>query len=496
MVKYNEKLTTNQILVKLGRYPFYEKINSLQILSRKLLDDELDILKPTYKPWELDSFLYLILHSKEKYTPYHIPSKQWNKDFSKIMQNIRFNTDNVINDKSDLDAILTTINLQQIDDQKRRLFFEMYRADYIFNCTEIKNTFEKLFKTSYEEISDLCFILFQMFKYEIPKIAFLSVFKKYKKSVEVLTIERDYFVEQDKLINKTQDKYNFCFKLFRAFPFIKHHNICYIPLPHNFKYACSDSLFSRFTTFYDSKKEDDNLRQQLAICFEKYLYHILTLYYGESKVITEQDYIKQKNPVRSADCIVNHDNIILMFDAKLSVPNTLLYINDQEKLNSKIRQYVECVQQMKKKIDDYGFYFNLNNFPSVSKSNIYAIIVVMQDSYILRDKIYNEYFAVEKIKEDSELALYIKSHILIMDIKDLEESLFYGQDICNCILEREHKKSFNNYNFSDFTEEGNHPLNEKVSKYVDKKCKRAISEIKKLQRDGLLPNLLKRITPT
>lgn len=496
MEKYYEKLTANQILVKLNRYPFVEKINSLQLLSRKLLDDELDVLKPTYKPWELDSFLYLILHSNEKFTPNNIHSKQWNKDFYKIMQNIRFNNDNVINDKSDLNGILMPIILQQIDDQNRTLFFEMYRANYIFACAEIKDTFEKLFNTSYEEISDLCFILFHLFKYLTPESAFISIFNKYKNAVDALTIERNYFLEQDNLINKSRDNYNFCFKLFRGFPFIKNDNAYYIPLPHNFKYSCSDSLFSRFTSFYNTKEKNDKLRKTLGICFEKYLYHILTLYYDRKKVIKEQTYTKQKNTVKSADCIVNHENIILMFDAKSSVPNTALYVNDEKQLNNKIRQYVECVQQMKKKIEDYGLYFKPDDFPSVNKNYIYAIIVVMQDSYILRDDIYNEYFTVEKIQEESELAFYIKSHILIMDIKILERSLFYGHDICDYIIKREQDKSFHNYNFNVYTEkEREYPLNELIMKFVNRKCEKAISEISDLQKDGLMPSRLEKIAP-
>ena len=175
MEEYYEKLTANQILIKLGRYAFNEKINSLQIYSRELLDDKLDVLKPTYKPWELDSFLYLILYSNENYTQYTIPSKQWSKDFIKIMQNIRLNTDNVINENSDLNGILMPIILQQVDDQNRTFFFEMYRANYILTSSEIQSTFEELFNVSYKEISDLCFIFFHLFKYLTPAKALLNV---------------------------------------------------------------------------------------------------------------------------------------------------------------------------------------------------------------------------------------------------------------------------------------------------------------------------------
>lgn len=496
MEEYYEKLTANQMLIKLGRYAFNEKINSLQIYSRALLDDRLDVLKPTYKPWELDSFLYLILYSNENYTQYTIPSKQWNKDFIKIMQNIRFNTDNVINESSDLNGILMPINLQQVDDQNRTFFFEMYRANYVLTREEIKGTFEKLFYVSYEEISDLCFILFHLFKYSTPVEALLSVLDKYKKAVNMLTIDRDYFLEQDKQINKTLDNYNFCFKLFRAFPFIKNEKNCYIPLPHNFKYACSDSIFSRFTTFYDNKDDNDKLRKMLGHCFESYLFHILTLYYNESKVITEQEYTKQKNIVKSADCIVYDNDKIFMFDAKSSVPNTSLYINDQDQLIKKIGQYVECIGQMKKKIDDYGVYFKPEGFPPADKNDVYAIIVVLQDSYILRDKIYEEYFKQENIQDDSELALYVKSHIMIIDIKFLEKKLFYGYNIYDAIIKREHDELFNNYIFDTKTDKDKkYFLNETIKEFVETQCQRAIAEIKRLQNEGLMPVSLRRLAP-
>lgn len=122
--------------------------------------------------------------------------------------------------------------------------------------------------------------------------------------------------------------------------------------------------------------------------------------------------------------------------------------------------------------------------------------MVLQDSYILRDKIYEAYFKQENIQDDSELALYVKSHIMIIDIKRLEQKLFYGYDIYNDIIERKNNELYNHFNFNDTNEKHEeHILNKTIMQFVDRQCITAIEEIKKLQHEGLMPTRLPKIAP-
>lgn len=479
-----KNLSVNEILKKLNRYSFDDKINSLRDFSKEILINGKQIVKNEILPWELDSFLYLILYSNEKNIQHHIPSKQWTKDFTNILNSIRMDTDNTININSGIEDIYNTYSLQQIDYQTREIYFEIYRANYVFNCKEMKKLFRDNFKTTYSQIANLCFLLYYLLKENISQEDINFLIDKYKSAIKVITIDKNSFIEQDKRINPEIKYYNFCFKLFKLYLFIQHNGRIYMPLPHNIKYVCSDFLFNYLTTQSGVKAIDDENRKFLGESLEKYLYHILTLYYNKKNILKEFEYEKNREKVRSADCLVIHDSYVLMFDSKSSIPSTGLYVNNEIKKCDKIRQYIENINQMYKKINDYEFYQASKKLPSIEKNNIYAIIVLLQDSFFIKNKIYEEYFNIKKIDVKSDEAKYIKKHIIFIDIKDLEKYLFYGYNVYLGILDMNSKDNNGRLpHISNYSEE-KHVLNHLVAKFIEKKSNIVIKQIEELQKNS------------
>lgn len=346
--------------------------------------------------------------------------------------------------------------LQQFSVQGSFLF-KLFRYNYFFTYISDKINMTKVFKekfeVKYKEYAIFAYVLYAFTSLEFQnrngikfcaKIVELALQNKVVRGH--LTIKKDDYVKElSEFYRGEVEDYFYGIKLQYLYPLIETSKAIYIPSPYLVVNAVTESLFNRLT-------EGNNvLRSTIGKeVIESYLFDIygaVTSVSWKSKEISYNDGHRL-----SPDVLISDSGYFIFFDTKSKTPSLKLRQLDKRVIDKDIDIYSDNIVQLYQRILDYlNGDFTLERY--YSKDEIFAVSVVLEDSYIDRSQIYTRAF--EKLKNmeyslDDKEKEFIHSRIKIMPLRQIEDYVLRNHSIIPILRKQaENPNMWDDYQFGE-----------------------------------------------
>lgn len=426
----------------LKRFSFEEKMNICSPYSRQIMGLSGFIptieMKEEIPPWTLETYIIFAIKSIE------YDSKRFKNDneFYKIISTIeQFNpskTMNLLNNIDTADLPWSQIMLQQFEyyeDYYIKLFRYYYYFNFVNSEINMKEKFFEKFNCEYYDFVKMG-ISFRVLQSNLVKNTSEQInylYDKYPVVMKNLTISRDSYIDEITKITENEEDYKYCLKPSSIFPFITFKNNKYCPLPHLIIRSVTSSLLYRLT--------EGNIRLHETIgkvVNESYLFKIINENKHYNEIYSEFEYLHRNNIQKSPDLMIRIDQDYIFFEIKSTRPPKNFKILDEEIIRTVISRQVSGLRQLYKAINgEFQTYFNpFSNKKRVDKENLWGIVVLWQDSFIFRRRIYEEAAKELGIEMNSEDYKWLERHIVITDLFSLEFEIFTGGDIITGIKNR------------------------------------------------------------
>ncbi|MBQ4602803.1 MAG: hypothetical protein IJB24_08080, partial [Clostridia bacterium] len=169
--------------------------------------------------------------------------------------------------------------------------------------------------------------------------------------------------------------------------------------------------------------------------YEDYLYKIINESEIFDEVISEQTYKLHGKERRTADIMTRKNNNYIFFDSKSFTPKIAIRTFSEEALKKDIERLSEACIQMYKHIrnkfpNEYNYF---HDKPCELSINIFGIVVVQENPFILGDKLYPIVASHLNIDLDSDEFEWLHTHIGIVSIYDIEKYCFTKTDMCSSL---------------------------------------------------------------
>ncbi|MDI3234239.1 hypothetical protein QK289_04400 [Exiguobacterium antarcticum] len=455
-------MNKNNIYRTLKRYDFANKMKISQLHSSKLLLPNGDLntvkLKTEWLPWEIDTFAVQSILSINEYQFKNFKINSYDKNFMRIMKEIRnsqFGSSATHIKRDFLEEFLLVIGLTQFPLQEDSIL-KYYRYRYIFNfkneLISMKSKLYKKFGLDYDH-----FIKFSVITSFIYSNHFLNL-NTYSKepflflSADILshlTIDRNNFISHQNDYSNESNLDVTSYNLLYKFPFIKHIEKVYLPLPHTVREAVTTSLLARLT------EGDNSLRALVGKeIMESYLLHIMNINARFDEIKQEYKYTFKRNEKRTVDLMLRKKNQYILIDSKLMMPKQTLRNRENEDIIYTINRLRDSVKQVylhatqRFNIEYKPFKLNeTETRENIDKDNIFGIVVIFNDSFIRRNLIYSAVCKQLDIEINSKEYDYLLSHIKVLSLYEFEKMALGGYDLFE--LFKSHIS--NNSTWNDFT---------------------------------------------
>lgn len=460
----------------LKRYSFDEKIRICNHYSRMLLDVNGDVsvekmTKYSIYPWELETFLLLAIKATPEYKFDNFQGKNINKflgmvsgirefvhpEIEKLGENIKF-----------ADYFMVATGLIQFDIQEAK-HYKMYRYSYIFNfCNDVidmKQIFKEFFGVEYKEflrLGSFMLLLFGSgFNFNVEILNYL-VKNVFQIPFNQLLISLDEYKEQLNSIATDFNDYVTCLRPSYKYPFIVKDECFYVPLPHTIGRAVTSSLLYRLT------EGNNDLRSIIGKeILERYLVKILSESEVYEEIYPECEFEKEHhNRAKTLDVMMRVNDDYLFMDSKTAVPLIGLRLFDEESHKKEIVRLTENIVQVYRHLREFLPKFKTYNpfkgNPHIDIDNLWGVIVVLEDSYIRRNIIYEH--AAEKlcIEKDSNDYSWMTEHIKITNLYDVERFALSGRSIVDDL-----RRQKQHGNSGDYALLGVGQINNKSKDYIE-----------------------------
>lgn len=332
-----------------------------------------------------------------------------------------------------------------------KLFRYNYFFTYINDEIDMSKVFVEKFEVEYKEYAVFAYILFEYTSLEFQNrfgrefcVKLVEQALQNKIVQKQLTITKNNYVKElsDFYRGKIED-YFYGIKLQYLYPLIEGENATYIPSPYLVVNAVTESLLNRLT------EGNDALRSLIGKeVIESYLF---TIYGKLSSVSWKSREISYKNgQCLSPDVLVSDSGYFIFFDTKSKTPSLKLRQLDKKLIEKDIDIYSDNIVQLYQRILDYlNGDFALDR--RYSKDEMFAVSVILEDSYINRFPIYMQAF--EKLKNmgyslDDKEKEFIHSRIKIMSLRQIEDYVLRNQSIITILCKQaENPDMWDDYQF-------------------------------------------------
>ena len=437
-------------------------------------------------PWELETFLLFSIKANE-YQFQNFRGKNEN-EFVKIINCIKeFQHPKLkenIGTMKFADLIFISYGSTQFDIQTYNLY-KYYRYNYFFNYVDenvnMKNEFLQKFSIDYDLFLKLGFSLnfFCSLKINLDPEILRYIVLKYVDATSKLMLSREEFSKKiDEYSNCIED-YLYCIRPSYKFPFIEYQGIVHFPLPHCMTRAITDSLLYRLTDGNSSLR--DKFGKNVL---EKYIFDIVNESNIYEEVLGEREYYKGKNKMKTPDVMVKHNNEYIFFESKATVAYAKTRIFEESYIDNEIDRISDNVIQLYKQVyNEFNTSYNFfeNKEKDILKNNRYGVVVLLEESYIRRDLIYEKVLEKLNLNDEDDIAKWIKKHIKICNLHDIETHMFTSSDIIESIKNQERETDF----LSKF-DDSNVITNENLKKFKSKIIYDAISLRNELVENKLI----------
>lgn len=439
----------------LKRYKFEDKLHQAEVYSRKLMNPDVQgnpsKVREQLLPWELECFVSLAIKAAEwKYDDLDKSS------FIQIMNGIRAAYHPALQKKAGSEQFvrwfMMVTSATQFD-YSESYWHKLYRYTYYFSYVSEKinmpEEFQKKFGIDFQSVIRFSLALWMMYITEVKDVSIgkKELMSKYPQVVSLFTMSRDSFIaELDSLASDPMD-YVYCLRPSYSFPFVKYKEDTYLPLPHLLIRASTSSLMFRLTD------GNDELRKVVGNeVLESYLFHLISTCPEFEHIEKEIVYTKGKlQNQRSADVMTNIGDQIICFDSKSFAPKVALRIFSEEAYSAELIRLGKAVKQMYEQIHNkFGVeYTPFDVSVNENRSNIWGIVVVLENPFIPLDDIYAE--AARQLKMNLNAAEYewLKGHVGIVALSAIEYQIFSSEDILSVVKQNASTKCYNDYWFSN-----------------------------------------------
>ena len=484
---------------ELKKYSFHDKMgfcfnHAINIMAV----DRLELFQDNeVYPWELEYLTELCLLGMEEKNSEPIDTTV----LVEVVNTIRYYYHSRFNEKddalvSDMLMVLATTQFKPQENYYHRLFRSWYYFSFENKDISVKEEFKKTFGCDYYDFIDLAvlvrFYLSKEITSHIRKDGITpimnTVLSPYEHVISQLLITREQYLDDQNEKNKGKLENGFYgLNMLYVYPFVSYRSELFLPLPYLVIDAVTDSLLNRLTDGNNSLRTD--LGKHTAENYLCYLMREGNLY---DEVYREQEYWKRKNSFLSPDVLVRSGDKVCLLESKLSSPRISLRWFCKEDIDRALLLYAEYVVQMYRGIKDFDLYNPFDKSVSISDKNIFGIVVVHTDSFIRRNRIYVEALKSLKIDEMCDEANFLRSHIMIVPISDIESYALYSDSLFPAIDERLNEpETWNGFKLPDKTKETqcDNEMLPAYATFIDQTEKIIDASVINLEKEGLLKTI-------
>ena len=243
---------------------------------------------------------------------------------------------------------------------------------------------------------------------------------KMRRAISALSLDRETFVvKQNEKINLSKRGYILADNILEQFPFLRCDDIFILPLPYLLKNAVSVGLLHRIAS-----GESVGLRAEIGKkIIEEYVYEIMK-YSGRYDFVSREIRYR-RNGRDSPDVIAYKNDICVFMEVKFKKPILKLRTldpGDEEVLD---KMCAQAIAQVYRGIIERKEYIKEKTF---SDDNVFGLVVLFEEPNLSRSRIFTA-LAKEHPEWDGATIAYIKRHIRIVSLYDIEVICFRHHDV-------------------------------------------------------------------
>lgn len=381
-------------------------------------------------PWELATFAMLAC-AQRRYGNVRMQPNE----FKEIINYIRKNW---LQPSSDYDEAIKKVSFQIVPEEseyQENGIIRFLRYHWIFSFEKDIFSFPAMiserFGITAHELLHTIFVVLVLRSSDCSLMHFLSELQKRGggrfsgsiiKVLSVVSKKHDKFArEQIELIKEHGNDWRQVRNLLWTFPVIRKGKKLYTPLSFLVENALTVRLLSRITFGHAGLRSDFGKE-----VLEAYLVELFKKASCYKSVSGEREYsIGKGKIIKTPDIIVRNDEGILLIDSKASEPSFALRDLSQEKIVGGTQMYGGHVVQMFNRIKEFSD--GLVDGQAHDRSEMFGIVSVYRDGYFDRQKVFEVAFHKLGVSETEQR--YIRTHITILDIRELEKFCYLGENI-------------------------------------------------------------------
>lgn len=412
--KQSQELTHIRFHLKMK----YLSIRSIDVYKKKHFKNK-DIIEAS-EAFILDSLLELFMRSREgillNYSDFEL-----NKIFNESI-GVLYNSQNkVLKNGQFLDKFGILFSLWQFEEQEDE-FIKFYRYSWFFNFKneriDMPNLFFDTFGTQYEDFVSLAvdIMLITLAGDYANYYNYISqIANKYRVVLEMLSITSHEYYEKSLIVCNDLDDIAFSVKVSQSYPFIKHKNDIYLPLPHACITACTKSLLYRLTY-----NDDESRRRIGKEVMEDYVYHILSSSDSYDLVSKEVFFDKKKN-ILSPDVLCFENDCLFAFECKLLTPSSKTRLLDDDAIRHTKEILIDDICKLYKSLF-VNYSTKDNNLHFVEKDNRFGTVVSLERIDFNHERIMDA--VADKLILKEEERKFLKEHIRFDALYAIERLTF------------------------------------------------------------------------
>lgn len=436
----NQILDFNRIATILKRCSFESKMNTAQFYSRQLMIYS-GAQRYSFKipfPWEIEAFVLYSVHSKEwKY------DKVSRKNFWRIMNSIRNYLPPKLEKYKGSTQFLTWFKITAASTQfysQQNYMFLFYRYNYYFSfhndVINMNDIFVNKFHHEHFDYLLMAQSLWLALMSE-PETVFSAIMPLihdcYRDHISMLAISRNEYISQMDNYCGSYEDYLYSFRPSYSYPFIEYENNYYLPTPHLLFQSVCGSMMYRLT------EGNEDLRRIIGKeVFESYLLKIIIDSNEFDEALPEHDYEFKREQKKTVDVMAIKDATIVLLDRKSYVPKSKLRLISEDALNDDIDRIAKAIVQVykhtRKRLGKEYYYFKKEKNLIDFENDIFGIVIIEEDGYLPEEETYDS--AAQALKLDASETQWLRKHIFVLSLYDLERILFANQSLISYLREK------------------------------------------------------------
>ncbi len=442
----NPILDFKRIPTILKRCSFESKMNTAQFYSRQLMiySGAQGYRFQIPLPWEIEAFVLYSVYSKEwKY------EKISSKNFWRIMNSIRNYIPPKLVKYKGTTQFLTWFKITAASTQfysQQNYMFLFYRYNYYFSfhndVIDMNDIFVKKFQHEHYDYLLMAQSLWLALMSE-PETVFSAIMPLihdcYRDHISKLAISRSEYIKQMDNYSGSFEDFLYSFRPSYSYPFIEYENNYYLPTPHLLFQSVCGSMMYRLT------EDNEDLRRTIGKeVFESYLLKIIIDSNEFDQALPEHDYEFKGGQKKTVDVMAIKNATIVLLDRKSYVPKSKLRLISEEALNDDIGRIAKAIVQVYKhtrnRVGKEYYYFEKKKEYIDFENDIFGVVIIEEDGYLPEEEMYNS--AALKLKLDASETEWLRKHIFVLSLYDLERILFANQSLISFLRKKAENPDF------------------------------------------------------